>query len=136
MRKDNRKHKRGIINGEETLERRRTYLGTEITALSLHLCLEIGQLSDRHIDVAAADVRSVPKVCGHADHAPVYPLVSLVRSAAAVVPSTSVPRRPRCQAAREALNPELAVAGHLTVIPRDDPLGRRVGTSQEERLGE
>jgi hypothetical protein len=89
------------------------YLGTKITALPLHLRLEIGQLSDRHIDVAAADVRSVPEVCGHSDHAPVYP-VPLMRPAAVVAPPASVPRRSRRQAAREALNPELAVAGHLT----------------------
>jgi len=94
------------------------YLGTKITALSLHLRLEIGQLSDRHIDVAAADVRSVPEVCGHSDHTPVYPLpLPLMRPAAVVAPPASVPRRPRRQAAREALNPELTVAGHLTCSP-------------------
>lgn len=96
--------------------KRRTYLGakiTVVTALSLHLRLEIGQVGDRHVDVAAADVRRVPEVCGHADHAPVYP-EPLMRPT--VVPSTGVPRCPWRQAAREALHPELAVAGHRVTI--------------------
>lgn len=95
-----------------------TYLGAEIAVvatLPLHLRLEIGQLGDRHVDIAAADVRRVPEVCGHADHAPVYP-EPLMRSA--VVPSASVPRCPWRQAARETLHPELAVAGHVYVYSR------------------
>lgn len=70
-------------------------------------------MGDRHVDVAAADVRRVPEVCGHADHAPVYP-EPLMRPT--VVPSTGVPRCPWRQAAREALHPELAVAGHRVTI--------------------
>lgn len=88
------------------------YLGakvTVVTALPLHLRLKVGQLGDRHVDVAATDVRRVPEICGHADHAPVYP-EPLMRPA--VVPSTGVPRRSWRQAAREALHPELAVPGH------------------------
>ena len=84
-----------------------------VAALSLHLRLEIGQLGDRHVDVAAADVRRVSEVCGHADHAPIYP-EPLMRPA--IVPSAGVPRRPWSQAAREALHPELAVAGHVRGI--------------------
>lgn len=60
---------------------------------SLHLRLQIGQLRDRHVDVAAADVRRVPEICGHADHAPVYP-EPLVRPA---VVTSIVPRRLRGQ---------------------------------------
>lgn len=89
------------------------YLGAEIAVVAtfpLHLRLEIGQLGNRHVNVAAADVRRVPEVCGHADHAPVYP-EPLMRPA--VVPSAGVPRRLWCQAARETLHPKLAIAGHV-----------------------
>lgn len=55
-------------------------------------------------------MRGVPEVRWHPDHASVYP-VPLVRPAAAP-PAPVTTRRPRCQAAREALHPELAVAGH------------------------
>lgn len=81
---------------------------TTVETLPLHLRLEVGQLGDRHVDVAAADVRRVPEVRGHADHAPIYP-EPLMRSAAA--PSVA-PSRLWCQAARETLHPELVVAGH------------------------
>lgn len=90
-----------------------TYLGAKVsvvTTLPLHLRLEVGQLGDRHVDVAAADVRHVSEIRGDADHAPIYP-EPLMRPG--VVPSTGVPRRPWRQTAREALHPEFAVTGHV-----------------------
>lgn len=92
-----------------------TCLGAEIgikTTLPLHLCLEVGQLGNRHVDVAAADVRCVSEIRGHADHAPVYP-EPLMRPA--TVPPV-VPRWPWRQAARETLHPELVVASHLSHV--------------------
>jgi len=88
------------------------YLGTKVAVksiLPLHLRLEVSQLCDRHVDVAAADVRRVPEVGGHPNHAPVYPEPLMWPAAV----SSAVPRRPWCQAARETLHPELIVAGHL-----------------------
>lgn len=82
-------------------------------ALPLHLGLKVGQLGDRHVDVAAADVRRMSEVRGDADHAPVYP-EPLMRPAVVLSPG-GIPGRPRCQAAGEALHPELAVAGHVAV---------------------
>lgn len=101
-------------NGGEKKNKARAYLGAKVdveSALPLHLRLQVGQLRDRHVDVAAADVRRVPEVRGHADHAAVYP-EPLVRPTAV---SPVVPRRPWRQAARKTLYPELVVAGHLSL---------------------
>jgi len=76
------------------------------------LRLEVGQLSDRHVDVAAADVCCVSEIRGHTDHASVYP-EPLMRPT--TVPPV-VPRWPWSQAARETLHPELVVAGHLSHV--------------------
>lgn len=91
-------------------------LGTDvISTLPLHLRLEIRQLRDRHVDVAAADVRGMPEVCRYSDHAPVYSqptVLLLLRSSAAATVSRS--RGPRLsQTAREALDQQFCAAGHL-----------------------
>lgn len=93
---------------------RQTYLGTDISvvpAFPLHLRLQIGQLRDGHVDVAAAYVRGVSEVRRDTDHAPVYPelLPLLLR------PAVPRPRRPLGHAARETLHPEFAATGHLAM---------------------